>query len=274
MPDLLLAWNEIHLQDARQVHGIPSSRIVVTGSPFFDKWFAAERLLQDRESFCRKVGLSPEAPFLLYLGSTSNIATDETWLVQELARALAEHPHPRLRQAGILVRPHPVNAGVYDQLRDERVRVWPRTGALPDSQETISDFYNSMRHAVAAAGINTTGMIDAVVNDLPCLTVMAEQYSATQRRAVHFQYLLNADVLEVTQSPEECVAVLEGLLRGEDTRRAKRREFTRAFARPRGLERPAGEVVAQAILMAARGATAAEIEKALELEADPSPALR
>src|SRR5688572_13049811 len=112
LPDLVLVWNRTQQEEAVRIHGIPAERAVITGSPFFDKWFDAERLLMDRDAFCRRVGLESRRPFLLYLGSTSNIAADETWLVSELARRMREHPDPEVRDTAILARPHPQNAAV------------------------------------------------------------------------------------------------------------------------------------------------------------------
>ena len=38
-PDLMLAWNKYQVKEANEIHKIPLNNIVVTGSPFMDKWF-------------------------------------------------------------------------------------------------------------------------------------------------------------------------------------------------------------------------------------------
>jgi len=260
IPDLTLVWNRTQFNEAAQIHRVPPDKMVITGSPFFDKWFEAKRLGVERGVFCRKVGLDPQKPFLVYLGSSANIAADETWLVRELAVSLRRHPNPDVGKTDILVRPHPANAQIYRELNEEQVHVWPRDGALPESEESIQDFYNTLHHCVLAVGINTSGMIDAVVADKPCVTIMTERYKPTQLQATHFQHLLDSDVLEIAKSSEECADVVERLWRGMDSKRAARQRFVRDFVRPRGLHRSAGAVVAQAIELAALGRRAPEID--------------
>ena len=76
-PDAVLVWNDSHAEEARRIHGIPQDRIIVTGSPFFDKWFEDGAGLPGRDEFCRKVGLDPSRRYLAWLGSSKNIAPDE-----------------------------------------------------------------------------------------------------------------------------------------------------------------------------------------------------
>ncbi len=126
-PDLLLVWNQAHYSEARCIHGMPAERLVITGSPFFDKWFA-ERGASDRHAFCTKMGLNPRKPFLVYLGSSSNISQDETWLVRALADSLARDGRPDVRDLAILIRPHPANWQIYQPLAAEGLRIWPGEG--------------------------------------------------------------------------------------------------------------------------------------------------
>jgi hypothetical protein len=79
-------------------------------------------------------------------------------------------------------------------------------------------------------------------------------------QAIHFQHLLDADVLERTHSVSECVDTIEKLWRGQDDKRDARHKFVQGFIRPRGLNRAAGEVAARAIELTAQGKTATEID--------------
>ena len=261
IPDWVLAWNQAHYDEAKAVHGVPEDQLIITGSQFFDKWFGADLQLS-REAFCQRVGLPPENPFCLYLGSSGNIAKDETWLVQEFIQALRNHP--TLKNMSVLIRPHPANAKIYLELDlGAGVNVFPKEGSLPDTEEAKIDFYNAIYHCVAALGINTTGMIDAIINDKPCITIMTAQYEATQRNAIHFVQLLEADVLEVTNSISDAVETIHRLMNGGDAKQNLRRKFVEAYVRPRGLSRPAGDVNAQVIELAALGKTKTQIESEL-----------
>ena len=111
--------------------------------------------------------------------------------------------------------------------------------------------------------VNTSGMIDAVINKKPCLTIMTEQYIATQQQALHFKHLLEADVLEVTYSPEEAILAIDQIMDGKDRHRNQRLQFVKNFVRPCELNLEAGQVAAHVIELAAKGKTASEIRNLL-----------
>ncbi len=247
-PDRLFVWNEYQLQDALEIQHIPRDRISVSGSPFFDKWFERADGLRDRGEFCRALGFDPERPILLYLGSSKNIAKNEAWFVQTVHDRLKQSSDPLLNQFQILVRPHPANAEIYAKIKEADVRVWPEGGALPETRQDFADMRNSFFHAKAALGINTSGMIDAVLADLPMFSVRLSRYAQTQSNSKHFKYLEQADALNMCEDIKEFWPALAGIARGEDPKTAQRREFARLFARPEGLDRPAGDVIAESAL--------------------------
>jgi hypothetical protein len=263
-PDLTLVWNDTQREEAVRVHGIPPEGIAVTGSPFFDPWFQGAREAEARDSFCNRVGLDPQHPFAVYLGSSANIAKDETWLIRAIARELREASQPELRSMQVLARPHPANAGVYAELDEPNVVVWPRAGRLPDSDDSRREFRATLQHAVAAVGINTSGMIDAVIADRPCVAVVVPKYDATQREAVHFIHLLRASTLELADGPESCAELLLGISRGGDSTRDARREFVQTFVRPRGIRASAGALAAHAIELAAERVPGRVIDERLK----------
>jgi hypothetical protein len=264
VPDVVLAWNQAQFEEATQIHEVPPEQVVITGAPRFDEWFTADRLGLEREVFFKQAGLDPKKPYVLYLGSSANIAQDETWLVQELVAGLRASPVPELAHMQVLVRPHPANVKIYEQLALENVVVWPKGRNAIDTDKFLQGFYNSLHHSVATVGINTTGMIDAIINDIPGITLMTEHYQKTQMEAVHFRQLLKANVLEVTRSLPECLAAIDRIRQGGDLKQADRQRFVLDYIRPRGLDRPAGEVAARAIELASMGKSGKEINADLE----------
>ncbi len=247
-PDRLFVWNRYQYADAIEIQKISKRRISISGSPFFDKWFDQADGLCPREDFCREVGLDPGRPILLYLGSSKNIAKDESWFVQTLHDRLKQSSEPVLRDYQILVRPHPANAEIFAKIKEKDVRTWPNGGELPDTKKGFADMQNSFRHAKAALGINTSGMIDAVLADLPTYSVLLSRYAQTQSNSKHFKYLVEADALGMLGDLVELWPALIGLERGEDLKAVQRRAFAEQFARPKGIGRPAGDVVAEEAL--------------------------
>lgn len=265
LPNIVLVWNKTHHDEAIAIHDVSSEQIIIAGSPFFDRWVDARKtLLMDRNEFCQKIGIPSDRPFCLYLGSSKNIAQDETWLVRALSIALRTHPEAGINQMNLLVRPHPANVTYYRDLESlGNVIVAPKEGALPTSAETKQDFFNAMAHCVAAIGINTSGMIDAIINDVPVITILTQEYQKTHQEAVHFKHLLQAQVLEVTRDVTECVSAIKNIWSGTDGKRQSRAQFIKDFIRPRNVDCAAGEIHARVIEMAARRMTPRQIDEEL-----------
>ncbi|MBI4698081.1 MAG: putative sugar O-methyltransferase [Nitrospirae bacterium] len=259
-PSAILAWNKAHLNEAAQIHHIPESQIIITGSPFFDKWFDEGKHLTDREAFCNKTGLNSKLPFVTYLGSSKNIAGDEVPLLMSLIAALRESGNPMLRNIGVLVRPHPANAEIYENLREDNVVLWPKQGSLPDSPEAVTDFLCSLKYAVASIGINTSGMIDSVILDTPCIALMTGEYSSTQTNTTHFNHLVKSSALYTASDVNELPELLLQLMGRNDPNKAHRLMFVKNFIRPYGSGVSAGEVAAAIIEMTGRKQTRGEID--------------
>lgn len=251
-PDQLFVWNEAQYDDAINIHKIPPRKVTIAGAPFFDKWFDDDPGLADRAAFCRRVGLDPDRKILLYLGSSANIARDETWFIEAVAARLAKSPDPLVAGAQILVRPHPANARIYERLEEKGVCVWPRDGALPETREQFALMRETFRHADAALGINTSGMVDAVLANLPVFTIRIARYADTQSNSRHFRQMTAARALYLQEDVTEFCKDLSAVFAGVDPLAPRRRLFAEAFARPCGAWRAAGDVIAEAILRQAR----------------------
>ena len=107
-PDMTIVWNEVQKREAVEMHGLPAESIAVTGAQCYDQWFD-RRPSRTREEFCRDVGLDPSRPFVLYVCSAmSPVPTPlEPQFVKDWVAALRTSGDPMLRDAGVLIRPHP-----------------------------------------------------------------------------------------------------------------------------------------------------------------------
>lgn len=247
VPDVVLAWNETQVGEARAHHGISAERVFVTGAPVFDQWFSDLKPSMSREEFCKRHGFDPRYPIIVYLGSTKNIAKDESWLVEKLRESLDSASDERLRKTQLLVRPHPAHAAIYERLSHERIKIVPEKGSPPNSEESLQLFYDSLYYAEATIGVNTSGMIDAAIAGKPGMAILTREYALTQSEAVHFQYLIEGDVLEILHAPEEFPAAISRILAGHDAHKDQRKRFIGSFIRPNGILTTAGEIAAQRI---------------------------
>jgi hypothetical protein len=241
VPDRVLVWNDAQKQEAIELHGVPAEQVVVTGSQAYDHWFATTPSV-DRDAFCTRAGLDPRRPMLLYLCSSSFIAPYEVGFVRSWMAAIRGSADPWLRSAGLLVRPHPQNAEQWRSVdvsaEFENVALWPKVGVNPIGGGARADYFDSMYHAEAVVGVNTSGMIESGIIGRPVYAVQVAEFAATQDGTLHFQHLKNVDggLLHLASTLEEHVAQLARLPVDGDAGRQKVRRFVQGFVRPHGLD--------------------------------------
>jgi hypothetical protein len=252
VPDALLVWNDRQVDEAVAIHGVPRERVVTTGAPHFDDWFAWTP--RPRDAFLERVGLDPARPFVLWAGGALfeyESPRTEAEYAQEWLEAL--RAEPELREVGVLFRPHPSRLESWqavDLERGPQAAVWPRGGmTFPIDDEAKADYYDSIYHAAAVVGLNSSAMIEATIVGRPVLSVVAPEFHDSQLGAAHFSYLLDASggVVHVAETREQQFAALARVLAGADDGAEARRRFVRDFVRPHGLERPATEVFVEAL---------------------------
>ena len=262
LPDRVFVWNEAQKREAVSMHRVKAADVGVTGAPVYDQWFE-RRPSTSRQDFCARIGLSPDKPFFLYLCSSQFIAPDEAEFVADWIRAVRAAPDPRVREAGILIRPHPENLQPwqrfdFDEFQGPRnagkgvpadIALWPRGGANPIDASSKNDYFDSMYHAVAAVGVNTSAQIEAGIVGRPVYSVRVPKYEGTQEGTLHFHYLLKegGGLLHMADTLDEHARALSAALdrTEEDVRRL--RSFVEAFVRPNGIDVPATPIIAEAI---------------------------
>jgi hypothetical protein len=243
-PDLVLVWNELQAAEAEELHGVSGGRIRLTGAPSVDHWFGW-RPARTRVELCREVGLREDRPFVLYVCSSGFVAPDEVGFVRGWIDGLRARGGV-WTDAGFLVRPHPLNAAQWADagLEGPQVCVWPRFGEDPSDEAARRNYFDSIYHAAAVVGINTTAQIEGAIVGRPVHTLLTDEFQDTQQGTLHFHHLRGH--LYAARTLEEHAAQLEESLRGrsDDARNAA---FLRRFVRPQGLDRVATDEVVRAI---------------------------
>jgi FkbM family methyltransferase len=227
-------------REAIELHGVPADRVVVTGAQPFDHWFTWQPAT-GRDAFCQRVQLPPDQPYLLYLCSSRFVAPDEARFVRRWIEQLRQAGSPALQRAGVLIRPHPQNAG---QWRDANLRdlgpvaVWPPGGAAPSDDITRADYFDSIYHSAAVVGVNTTAEIESAIIGRRVYTVLAPEFRDTQEGTLHFHHLrdVNGGLLHVATTPAEHLEQLDAALRDPGVGDERCRRFVNAFVRPFGLD--------------------------------------
>jgi hypothetical protein len=243
IPDLVTVWNEPQLTEAVELHGVPAERVVVTGAPAYDHWFDW-RPRSHRAEFCERVGLPGDGPFLLYVGSSRFIAPDEAdfvrWWLSEL-RARGGEP---LADVGVLVRPHPFHAARWLEsglASLPGVAVYPANGADPRDERSRTEYYDSIHHAAAVVGLNTSALIESAIVGRSVHSLLTSRFRPTQEGTMHFHHLLEAGggLLNVADTVEAHFEQLGAALTSPGLSSERNIRFVTGFVRPHGLEFPA-----------------------------------
>ncbi|SME98609.1 hypothetical protein SAMN06265365_107185 [Tistlia consotensis] len=251
LPDRLLVWNEAQRDEAAQLHGVPAGQVMVTGAQLFDHWFERQPS-RDRATFCRQVGLDPARPFILYTCSSVFIARQEAGFVARWLERLRSHPDPLLREAGVLIRPHPGSAKYAAQWQvpeiagRDNVAVFPKAGGYPVVESAQADYYDSLYHAAAVFGINTSALLEAGIVGRPTFTLLAPEFAESQEAMVHFKHLTRDGFLHVADDFEGHLEALRRSLAEGPEQDGRIARFVAGFLRPHGLDRPATPLVAEA----------------------------
>lgn len=252
IPDRVVVWNEAQREESVRLHDVPAHRVAVTGAQSYDHWFEW-CAVSDRDGFCTRVGLDPARPFVLYVCSSSFIAPDETSFVERWLAQLRANSD--LKDIGVLVRPHPQHR---DQWRDhalagqEQVSLWPPADAERSGRSSQEDYYDSIHHAAAVVGINTSALIESAIQCRPVLSVLVSEFRDTQDGTLHFAHIAGDQdgFLLLGRSMDQHLGQLvTAVAEGADPERTRR--FLERFVRPHGLEAAATPHVIDAIERAA-----------------------
>ena len=251
-PTRVLVWNDAQQREAVEFHDVPASRVVVTGAQTFDHWFGRQPS-RSREAFCAQLGLDPGKPILLYLGSSFFIAPDEAQFFDRFLRAMRQSSDPRLREAGVIVRPHPLNIQqwlAFDFTGLGHVTVFPNMSGVDAFTEAFrDDFYDSLHHAAATVGVNTSAMIEAGIVGRPVFTVLAPEFRHSQEGTIHFRHLTGegVGVAVVNNGIEEALEAIGHALSNPAEYEVRARRYIESFVRPNGWDTPASEHLQTAI---------------------------
>jgi hypothetical protein len=233
-PDRVLVWNEIQKREAVELHGVSPERVIVVGAARFDEFFELQPSTS-REEFCAAVGVDPSRPLLLYGCSSPFIAPREVEFVRQWIAEIRRSSDPRLADASVLVRPHPVHTEQWENVSFAdmpNVAIW----RLPTSMNADQGLLDSLHHSAALVGLNTSAMLEASIAETPVCTVLAPEFSGGQEQTLHFRYLRqeNGGPLVVARSFDEHRGQLSAILQDPSEAKHRAKKFVTRFIRPQG----------------------------------------
>ncbi len=102
-PDYLFVWNELVREAAVNLHRFPESRVLVTGSARFDRYFTNKIALPSRKEFLRGKGLGPDQPTILF----ATVGAKAESFEKDYIRAILDWRKREFPQLNLLIRLHP-----------------------------------------------------------------------------------------------------------------------------------------------------------------------
>ncbi|HKE87870.1 MAG TPA: hypothetical protein VKB50_29145 [Vicinamibacterales bacterium] len=247
MPHRVLVWNQTQRDEAVRLHGVPQDRVVVTGAQCYDQWFGRTPG-RSRAAFCARVGLRDDRPFFLYVcsalfwGSPIEAEFVRTW-VQRL-RASSDS---RLRDAAVLIRPHPARMSEWKTIDLSPFPHVTLYGSNPVDAGSKDDYFESLFYSAGVVGLNTSAFLEAAIVGKPVFTVLLPEFQENQEGVLHFHYLFSVGggVLRASRSFEAHHTQLASVLQQPPERPGE--QFVREFIRPQGLDRPATPIFCDAV---------------------------
>jgi hypothetical protein len=251
-PQHVFVWNDIQKREAMELHEVAPDRITLTGAPVFDDWFD-RKPSTTREEFCARVGLRADRPIVLYVCSgLLEGSAPEAPFVHQWAQHLRASDNGTLRSCGILVRPHFRRGREWrgiDLARLTNAACWPPLGDVPDDAGSKNDYFDSLYHASAVVGLNTSAMIEAAIVGRPVHTILVPEFQHSQQGTLHFRYLLDGPdrLLRATTSLDDHARDLTAVLEKRDVAPDRSARFVRSFVRPCGIETAATQQFVEAL---------------------------
>jgi hypothetical protein len=206
VPDRLIVWNHEQNIEAQTIHAIPEDRVRISGSPLLDKWFDKGLKPSTRERLERETGVEVTTPYVVYMGSSGNIAPNDGHIAIELADALEEELGPGMGGMKILVRPHPANEKSFHAVKDRRIHTWFRKhgGLLPDTTSEFSLYLAFLEYATCIVGVNTTGMVEAALSGKDVITLNLSQFRGTNTsEADHIKIIAASHIFHESETVKD-----------------------------------------------------------------------
>ena len=255
-PDRVLVWNDTQQREAVELHGVRADRVVVSGAARFDDFFSRAPSTT-REEFFEPLGLDPDQPMVLYLGSSQLTGPNEMELVRRWIESLRQADVPRLRTCGVLIRPHPALKTSWTSV--DLSNFGNIAVALRASRGADQELFDSLHHAHVAVGLNTSAMLEAAIVGTPVQTLLIPGFDDGQVGTIHFHYLVEAygGLVTVARSFPDHHGQLTKVLDSPAVRSDRSRRFAQSFLRPHGIDKPASPILA------------ADIERVVEVRKRP-----
>jgi hypothetical protein len=120
----------------------------------------------------------------------------------------------------------------------------------PTDRQSKEDYFDSLYHAHAVIGLNTSALVDSAIVRRPVFTIIQDRFRETQTGTLHFSYLARngeEGVLNVARAWDEHLEQLGSAVQAPDLHHERIERFVGSFIRPQGIDRPAAPLAIAAV---------------------------
>ena len=252
VPDIYIVWNEAARRGSRGTPRYARAAAFASPEPRHVDRFFEMRPKSPAEAMRQEMGCARDGPYVVFSAAPRTLIPRTRYLGDGARPMRCAHGFPERRpDAGRCGRTRPIPTP-WGDTRTRGVVVYPAHGDQADSPKSWQDYSTSSRMPRCCFGLNTTAFFEAVVVDRPCLTIVADEFWASQAGPATSATCCRGDFLEVSQ---ECRRGRRRESRGSlpaPTKKAGPTGVLRGwFLRPSGLDRPRLGIVANVIERAA-----------------------
>lgn len=241
LPDEFFAWNETHKDELIQFHNVDEEIITICGSPFFDKWFDDKFKSFDQEQFQKLFEIDANDNYLLYLGSSKNLGKYDEVIIDELLGKISILNSKNKDNLKLLIKPHSTNKSFMNKyIKNPDVKLWKSNHEWVKEQ---SLFRYVLRNAKFSIGLNTTAMIDSVINNCQVISIIHDKLkNEPTHLAIHFKNIIDSEIYELINNLDNFEMQIDKLKIGREKFKINRDIFLSKFVRPNGVSLNVGDI--------------------------------
>ncbi|MFL2642083.1 MAG: hypothetical protein ACJ0GV_00990 [Dehalococcoidia bacterium] len=245
VPDKFIVWNKFHKNELLKYHQVDQEKIIICGSPFFDKWFSKKYSNYSENLFNEIFDLNSNSKFLIYLGSSSNLGKNDEEVIKEILIKLNQSI---LKDIFLIIKPHLTNQDYLKNFEDiSNVRLW-KNNFSDNWVDNQSLFKYGLKRSICSIGLNTTAMIDSVINKCPVISIIYDKnLNEPTNSAIHFKTMIESDIYTLMDDLSYLEDGIEKIQSNKTLFENKRNEFIQSFVRPVNLNIEVGEIVRKEI---------------------------
>ncbi|MDQ3071898.1 MAG: hypothetical protein M3Q97_01350 [Bacteroidota bacterium] len=239
--DHYLVWNDQIANDLLKIYGsVRRQQVHITGTPQFDFHFQKDKLWS-REEYCKKVGVDPQRPIVLYTTGMANAYPGEDVTVEGIADMLLEYPIEKRPQLVVRVYPKD-NTNRFVPLRNRRPDIsfpdipWEVNWLTP-LMEDLELWTNMLQHCEVGINIASTVSLELCMFNKPVINVSynprgMDIYPADFTMYYdwdHYKPIVDSKALYIATSEEQMAEYIKLALNDPDDRKIERENLINNF---------------------------------------------